>query len=150
MMTTSAQVVETSVATTNNSLVRVTLTQTVRLHDQMLLPDSNYLLYKDCKRLAMNKFQVNTIIIIGEIIRGRGEGRWNKVSMLQAGWYKEIIEFTQKSSAFVSTGISLKNPISRAHHARKNLPRNLKGVLRNMDLIKLKSQSIKHCCLNQT
>ena len=138
-MMTSAQVVETSIATTNNSPCQIV--------DQMLLPDSNYLLYKDWKRLAMNKFQVNTIIIIGEC---GGEGRWNKVSMLQAGWYKEIIEFTQKSSAFVSTGISLKNPISRAHHARKNLPTNLKGVLRNMDLIKLKSQSITHCCLNQT
>ena len=48
------------------ALVRVTLTQAIRLHNQILLPDSNYLLYKDCKRLAMNKFQVNTIIIIGE------------------------------------------------------------------------------------
>ena len=62
---TSAQVVETSVATTNNSPCQ-SLTPTIRLHDQTLLPDSNYLLYKDCKRLAMNKFQVNTIIIIGE------------------------------------------------------------------------------------
>ena len=57
-MMTSAQVVETSIATTNNSPCQIV--------DQMLLPDSNYLLYKDWKRLAMNKFQVNTIIIIGE------------------------------------------------------------------------------------